>query len=886
MAKALKTQEIRDLFVRFFEERGHRRVPSSPLVPIDDPTLLFTSAGMVQFKPLFAAKGKLEYRRATTIQKCFRATDLERVGHTPRHLSFFEMLGNFSFGDYFKREAIRWAWEFCVDVLEMDPAVLWVSVYTEDDEAAAIWEREIGVPADRIVRLGDEDNFWGPAGTSGACGPCSEIYIDLGGQAGCGTAACRPGCDCDRFQEFWNLVFPQFHQDESGHREPLPRPGIDTGMGLERLAQILQGVDSVFETDEFILLRDAAMDLGRVDLDREDHRIALNIVAEHARAITMLFAEGVYPSNEGRGYVVRRILRRAARRGRVLGLHEPFLYKLTGVVVDEFHRAYPELLESRDRIAKVCKAEEARFLETLEAGIRRFNEITAIFTGKRSPRRISGKDVFTLYDTHGFPPDLTREMAAEKGLEIDEEGFEKEMAAQVKRSRTGVFDGKAEKEIPWQWTESEDAPHSEYVGYDRLETESRVAARRRRGDVWEFLLDTTPFYAEGGGQVADSGWILDGDTVLLTVTGVGREGAYHVHRGTAPPGAPEGGFRPVAVTARVDEGARRSTERNHTATHLLHAALKRELGTHVTQAGSLVAPDRLRFDFHHFAPLTPAQIRAIEDDVNRAVLADAPVHKEITGMDEARKAGAVAMFGEKYGERVRQVFVTGAGGDVTRELCGGCHVRRTGEIGTFRIVSQESVAAGIRRVEAVTGWNAIRHYRGEDETLEGIGAALKAGSLGELRSRVDGVLDENQRLRDELARLRSAMVNNQAGDILDSLETVDGVPFLATEFPVSDIKALREAADQLRDRMKSGVGLLGARAGKKGALLVFVTGDLVASRGLRADTLVKEVAGAVGGDGGGREQLATAGVKDPDRIPEALRHGRAVLARMLAGDPS
>jgi alanyl-tRNA synthetase len=884
MAKALKTQEIRDLFVRFFVERGHRHVPSSPLVPIDDPTLLFTSAGMVQFKPMFAATGKLEVRRATTVQKCFRATDLERVGHTPRHLSFFEMLGNFSFGDYFKREAIQWAWEFCVDVLELDPAALWVSVYTDDDEAADIWERETGIPPQRIVRLGDADNFWGPAGTSGACGPCSEIYIDLGERYGCGGAECRPGCDCDRFQEFWNLVFPQYHQDESGNRTPLPRPGIDTGMGLERLAQILQGVGSVFETDEFIHLRNAVMDMApaALDLDREDHRIALNIVAEHARAVTMLFAEGVYPSNEGRGYVARRILRRAARRGRTLGLREPFLYKLTGVVVDEFHRAYPDLAESRDRIAKICKAEETRFLETLEAGIRRFGEITETYAARKETV-ISGRDVFTLYDTHGFPPDLTREMAEEKGLTIDEAGFETEMAAQVKRSRTGVFDGKTQEDVPWDWSESEDAPHSEYVGYDRLETRSRVAARRRRGDAWEFLLDTTPFYAEGGGQVADSGWILDGDTVLLTVTGVRKENGLHVHRGTPSPQAPDAFAETAAVIARVDAEARRGTERNHTATHLLHAALKRELGAHVTQAGSLVAPDRLRFDFHHFSPLTPAQIRAIEDDVNRAVLADAPVHKEVTGMDAARKAGAVAMFGEKYGERVRQVFVPGDDGDITRELCGGCHVRRTGEIGTFRIVSQESVAAGIRRVEAVTGWNAIGHDRREEAMLERIGAALKAGSPGEIQSRVDGVLDENQRLRAELAALRSALLSSTTGDVLDSLETVDGVPFLATEFPVSDVKDLREAADRLRDRMKSGVGLLGARAGKKGALLVFVTDDLVTGRGLRADVFVKEVAGTVGGGGGGREQLATAGVKDPDRIPEALARGREVLERMLAG---
>jgi alanyl-tRNA synthetase len=883
MTRALKTQEIREEYIRFFTDRGHRHVASSPLVPIDDPTLLFASAGMVQFKSMYAATGTLEYTRATSVQKCFRVTDLERVGHTPRHLTFFEMLGNFSFGDYFKREAIHWAWEFVIDVLHMDGEKLWASVYLDDDEAAAIWEKEVGLPAERIVRLGKKDNFWGPAGSSGACGPCSEIYMDLGAEFGCGGADCKPGCDCDRYQEFWNLVFPQFYQDENGVQSPLPRTGIDTGMGLERLAQLLQGKRSVFETDEFVPLRDAAMDLAPADADTQERRVALNVIAEHARAVTMLFNEGIYPSNEGRGYVARRILRRAARRGLVLGIRDPFLYKLTSVVVDLLRKQYPDLDRSRERIATVCREEETRFLQTLETGMRRFEEVVERTRG-RGEKTISGKDAFTLYDTFGFPLDMTQEMAEELGLEVDEPGFKGEMELQVKRSQAAAkFDHAQGENVPWEWLADESAPHSEFVGYDRLATESKVVARRRRGAEWEFLLDVTPFYAEGGGQVGDRGRLTDSRGFLLEITAVRKADGLHVHRGTVAGG---GDLGAGPYRAEVDAESRRATERNHTATHLLHAALKRNVGTHVTQAGSLVAPDRLRFDFHHFSSLTPAEIRAVEDDVNRAILADHAVQKTVTSMDEARQAGATAMFGEKYGDRVRQVFVAGEEGDLSRELCGGCHVRRTGEIGLFRIVSEESVAAGIRRVEAATGWNTMAHVRDEDDLVYRVAAAVKAGSLHDTEARVQGVVDENDRLRKEVARLRSEMLNKSSGDILDQAVDVAGVRFLAVEFPTDDAKALREAADQLRDRMKSGVGILAARAEEKVLLLAFVTDDLVASRGLRADVLVRETAKVLGGGGGGRPQLATAGGKDPERIPEALREGRAALDRMLAGAPS
>ncbi|NNF05828.1 MAG: alanine--tRNA ligase, partial [Candidatus Eisenbacteria bacterium] len=721
MSKALSTQEIRDQFTKFFVEREHRRVSSSPLVPADDPTLLFTSAGMVQFKAMYAAKGDLEYRRATTVQKCFRATDLEQVGQTPRHLTFFEMLGNFSFGDYFKREAIHWAWEFITEVLEMDTEGLWVTVYLEDDEAYDIWHKEIGVPTNRLVRLGDEDNFWGPAGASGACGPSSEIYMDLGEAKGCGGKECKPGCDCDRFQEFWNLVFPQYDQAPDGSRAPLANRGIDTGMGLERLAQLLQNVDSVFETDGFRPIRDVAMDLIEFDLDQEKHRTTLNILTEHARSVTMLFHEGVYPSNEGRGYVARRILRRAVRRGKMMGLNEPFLYKLTSAAIDSLIEAYPELAESRDRIAKMCKAEESRFFETLETGLRRFEELVQK-TKAEGSTELNGRDVFTLYDTFGFPVDMTEEMAAEQGFTLDTPGFEKAMEEQVERSRANApFNNDDQEAEPWTWLRDESAKHSQFTGYDTLSLDVTVVAKRKVGDVWEFLLESTPFYAEGGGQVADRGWLRSGENEL-EIIGVQKRGGLHLHRAKVSRGQFEGD----QWTASVDESARRSTERNHTATHLLHAALKRVVGDHVTQAGSLVSPDRLRFDFNHFSALTEAQIQDIENDVNRAVLSDFVVERAITSMDEARASGAVAMFGEKYGDEVRQVFVAGSGAkEVSRELCGGCHVRRTGEIGLFRIVSEESVAAGIRRVEATTGWNAVAFDRSSTETLSRVGSLLK-----------------------------------------------------------------------------------------------------------------------------------------------------------------
>jgi alanyl-tRNA synthetase len=874
----IRSADLRRQYLEFFAERGHRVVPSSSIVPTDDPTLLFTSAGMVQFKALYAATGKLEYTRAASVQKCFRVTDLEQVGHTPRHCTFFEMLGNFSFGDYFKREAISWAWEFCTVVLRMPPERLWASVYLDDDEASDIWEQEIGVPAARIVRLGKKDNFWGPAGATGACGPCSEIYYDLGPDFGPDSA--RPGDEHDRYQEFWNLVFPQFYSDEQGNLSPLAKKGIDTGMGLERLTQILNGQSSVFETDAFRPLIEAAADMAGVDPDAPVAKIPLRVIAEHARALTVAVSEGIYPGNEGRGYVIRRLLRRAARRGQMIGLGEPFLYRLAGVATDLLGGHYTELKAARDRVATVLKAEEERFLATVAQGMARFDEI-ARRADAAGEKRVPGADAFLLYDTYGFPVDLTKEMAEERGLVLDEEGFQKEMARQVERSRAASrFENQpGHIDRPWEWIDGagDSAAHSEFVGYDTLEAEVRmVAVRPLEGEI-EFLLDRTPFYPEGGGQVADTG-ALESGPARIDVTGVKRNDRGEiVHRGTITGGAPGVGPWRAAVPVEV----RRATERNHTATHLLHAALREVLGAHVAQAGSLVAPDRLRFDFAHFAPITDGQKEAIETIVNREILADTGVDIEWDSLDAARKKGAMALFGEKYGDRVRQVIVS----DFSRELCGGTHVRRTGEIGAFRLVAEESVASGTRRVEAATGWRALRMLR-EDEALLGRVAALVKAGRGEVEDRVLALVEENQKLRHELDRQKREVLSESADRLADSISEVAGIRFLAAEVPADSMDHLREAADRVRALLGSGAAVLGARFEDKAMLVAVVTDDLVAAGRLKADQLVREVAKIAGGSGGGKPTFATAGAKLPDKLPEAIERAASALQSLLAASTS
>ncbi|MDZ4803902.1 MAG: alanine--tRNA ligase [Candidatus Eisenbacteria bacterium] len=870
----IRSADLRHQYLEFFAQRDHRVIPSSSIVPKDDPTLLFTSAGMVQFKQLYAATGRLEFTRATSVQKCFRVTDLELVGHTPRHCTFFEMLGNFSFGDYFKREAIAWAWEFCTDVLKMPSDRLWASVYLDDDEAANIWTSEIGLPADRIVRLGRKDNFWGPAGASGACGPCSEIYYDLGPAFGPDTA--RPGDEHDRYQEFWNLVFPQFFQDEQGNLGPLAKRGIDTGMGLERLTQILNGQASVFETDAFRPIIEAAADMASVDPDSEAARIPLRIIAEHARALTVATSEGIYPGNEGRGYVIRRLLRRAARRGQMIGLSEPFLHKLSGVVVDILGDHYTELRSTRERVALVLRAEEERFLATVAQGMHRFEEIAGRL-GARGETALAGADAFLLYDTFGFPFDLTVEMAAERGLSVDHPAFESEMARQVKRSRAASkFETAAgESDQPWQWLApaDESSLHSEFVGYEGLLAPASLVAVREAGEAIEFLLDRTPFYAEGGGQVADTG-LLESPTGQIRVDSVRKnDKGEFVHRGTIV----RGEITPGPWSAEVPGTLRRATERNHTATHLLHAALRQVLGTHVAQAGSLVTPDRLRFDFAHFAAITAPQREEIERLVNEAILADLPVVTEWGSLDAARASGAMALFGEKYGERVRQVIVS----DVSRELCGGTHVRRTGEIGAFRLIAEESVASGTRRIEAATGWKALRLLAEDEAVLDRMAERLKAGR-GDVEEKLQHLLEENQRLRQELDGHKSRALAEKTFELTDQIVDLAGIRFLAAEVPADSMDSLRDAADTIKSTLRSGAAVLGARFDGKAMIIAVVTDDLAQSGRLKADQIVREVARLVGGSGGGKANFATAGAKQPDRLPEAIGKAAGIVEQLLS----
>jgi alanyl-tRNA synthetase len=869
----VRSADVRRQFLEFFAARGHRVMPSASIVPKDDPTLLFTSAGMVPFKSLYAATGKLEYTRATSVQKCFRVTDLEQVGLTPRHCTFFEMLGNFSFGDYFKREAIAWAWEFCVEVLRMPPDRLWASVYLDDDEAADIWTKEIGLPADRIVRLGKKDNFWGPAGATGACGPCSEIYYDLGPAFGPETS--RPGDEFDRYQEFWNLVFPQFFQDEQGNLGPLPKRGIDTGMGLERLTQILNGQASIFETDAFRPIIEAAADMAGVDPDGDESKVSLRIVAEHARALTVAVSEGITPGNEGRGYVVRRLLRRAARRGQILGLREPFLHRLSGIVTDLLGDHYTELRAASDRTATIIRSEEERFAVTVRQGMDKFEEMAARLRS-RSETGLSGAEAFLLYDTYGFPVDLTREMAAERGLTVDEPGFAAEMSRQVERSRAASrFENvPGATDRPWQFLvpEAESATHSEFVGYDEIEAVVRIVAFREIGGEIEFLLDRTPFYAESGGQVSDTGSLIS-EKEQVQVDHVKRNDKGEiVHRGRTSGGPLVAGPWRASIPAET----RRSTERNHTATHLLHAALRTVLGTHVAQAGSLVAPDRLRFDFSHFAPITGGQKEEIERLVNREILEDLPVSTEWDTLEKARANGAMALFGEKYSDWVRQVIIPG----FSRELCGGTHVRRTGEIGAFRLLVDESVASGTRRVEAATGWKAIRLLRDDEEMLDRIAELVRA-PRADLESRVQALVEENDRMRREIEREKSAAVGRKAGALLDQVAEIKGVKYVAAQVPAENMEHLREAADRVRQVLPSGVAVLGARFDGKATFLALVTDDLVAAGKLRADTIVREVAKIAGGSGGGKPGLATAGAKQPEKLEEALARVPEILTAQI-----
>ncbi len=864
--------ELRSKFLEFFRRNGHEVVTGSPLIPANDPTLLFTNAGMVQFKDVFLGNEQRPYRRAATSQRCVRAggkhNDLENVGYTARHHTFFEMLGNFSFGNYFKRDAIRYGWEFLTRELGIPADKLWVTVYQDDDEAADIWLKEIGVAPERLTRIAGDDNFWS-MGDTGPCGPCTEIFYDHGPSVAGGPPG-TPDADGDRYIEIWNLVFMQYNRDAKGAMTPLPKPSVDTGMGLERLAAVMQGVHSNYEIDLFRnLIRAAAALCGTKDLEQA----SLRVIADHIRSTAFLIVDGVTPSNEGRGYVLRRIIRRAIRHGYELGLREPFFHKLVGPLCDEMGAAYPELPRARAQVERVLRQEEERFAETLDQGMKILQESIAALP--EGDKRLAGAVVFKLYDTFGFPVDLTADYALKYGISLDMEGYEREMAAQRERARAaGHF------QVDYG-DQAVVACESEFTGYDHLRGVGRIAGLLRgkqsvdalqAGEEGAVVLEATPFYAESGGQVGDRGEIAVGAAMFAVSDTQKLPGGAYAHIGKVI----KGGFR-VGDTAeaRVDEAARQATALNHSATHLLHAALRKVLGEHVAQKGSLVEPERLRFDFSHFEALSPAQIEEIETLVNTQIRANAPVETAVMAFDEARASGAMALFGEKYGDHVRVLTI----GNFSRELCGGTHARRAGDIGLMKIVSESGVAAGVRRIEALTGAGALARVAENERQLDQL-AGLVKGGRGEIMLRVEQVLERNRQLERELERLKGVMASNAGDDLAAQAQELNGCKVLAARLDDADPKSLRDTVDQLKNKLGSAVVVLATVKDDKVSLVAGVTHDQIAR--VKASELANHVAQQIDGKGGGRPDMAQAGGSNPAMLANALASVPAWVKERLA----
>ena len=858
--------EIRQAFLDYFAAHGHEVVASSPLVPQNDPTLLFTNAGMVQFKDVFLGREKRDYHRATSSQRCVRAggkhNDLENVGYTARHHTFFEMLGNFSFGDYFKQDAIRYAWEFLTQTIGLPADKLWVTVYQDDDEAADIWLKEIGVDPARFTRIGDKpgvkryesDNFWS-MGDTGPCGPCSEIFYDHGEHIWGGPPG-TPEEDGDRYIEIWNLVFMQYNRDADGSMNELPKPSVDTGMGLERLAAVLQGVHNNYEIDLFAHLVQAASRLtGCENLEEK----SLRVIADHIRSCAFLIVDGVLPSNEGRGYVLRRIIRRAIRHGYMLGVTDPFFYKLVEQLCSEMGEAYPELLAQRGQVEKVLRLEEERFAETLEQGMKILDEAIAGLQGKEIP----GETVFKLYDTYGFPMDLTADIARERELTIDQAGFDSAMQAQRERARAASQFGAAE--VASLALDGQ----TEFTGYELLEDQARVVALLRDGEQVDSLqtgqsgmvfLDQTPFYAESGGQVGDQG-VLMGNGVLFEVDDTRKQaGDLFAHIGKLEEGSLTVGD---PVTAQVNAYTRQATMLNHSATHLLHAALREILGDHVAQKGSLVDAERLRFDFSHFEPIPRETLQAIEQRVNEQIRCNHQVETNLMDLEQAKASGAMALFGEKYDEVVRVLRM----GDFSTELCGGTHVNAVGDIGLFKITAETGIAAGVRRIEAVTGQRAIEWMEADEERVQRVAEMIKSGRE-EVEDKLGQILERNRKLEKELEQLKGKLASAAGSDLAGSAVSVGEVKVLAANLEGADPKSLRETMDQLKNKLGSAVILLATAAGGKVSLVAGVTKDLTGQ--LKAGDLVKLAAEQVGGKGGGRPDMAQAGGSNPDALPQAL----------------
>jgi alanyl-tRNA synthetase len=874
--------EIRKRFLEYFQKHGHSVQPSSSLVPQDDPTLLFTNAGMVQFKKIFLGQEKREYSRAATSQKCLRVggkhNDLENVGRTARHHTFFEMLGNFSFGDYFKEDAIRFAWNFVTEELGLDREKLYVSIFRDDDEAGELWQKVAGVPVDRIYRLGEKDNFWA-MGDTGPCGPCSAIYVDQGADMACGPDCAIGKCDCDRYLEIWNLVFMQFNRSADGTMTPLPKPSIDTGMGLERITAICQGKRSNFDTDLFQgLIQAMAKKAGVAYRQGEDSDTALRVIADHSRAIAFLLADGMLPSNEGRGYVLRRLIRRAYRFGKLLGFNEPFLCDTTAQVVAEMGETFPELVAGKEFMVRVVRQEEERFGETLDKGLRILeDEMQALADG--GTRTISGETAFKLYDTYGFPLDIVNDIAEKQGFSVDEDGFREHMAVQKKKSKD-AWAGSGDKGLAGQFVALMGSGlESEFIGYDCLDAVSRIVAlldaegqpvERLSGGTGFMVTLKTPFYGESGGQVGDTGRAQAPTGSARIIDTLKPAPTLVVHKIEVAGGEI---LADQEVELIVEEGERIATARNHSATHLLHAALRKVLGDHVKQSGSLVGPSRLRFDFTHISSLSPEEILKVEDEVNRAILADAPITTQVMSYDAAvKEKQAMALFGEKYESDVRVVEMAGE----SVELCGGTHLASTGQAGSFAILSEAGIAAGVRRIEALTGWDALRHWQAQREEVRSAAALLKAAP-GEVARKVAALQDQAKSLSRELQALQAKAMSESGRDLASSARDIAGIRVLAKKVDAPDMNALRNLMDDLRSKIESGIIALAAEIDGKAMLVLAVSKDLHGS--YTAPALIKEISGEIKGGGGGRPDMAQAGGSEPTGIDRALRRLEEFLAR-------
>lgn len=871
--------ELREMYLSFFESKDHLRLPSFSLVPKNDPSVLLINAGMTPLKPYFTGLETPPSKRITTCQKCIRTPDIENVGKTSRHATFFEMLGNFSFGDYFKKEAIAWAWEFMTKVLEIPEERLFVSIYEEDDEAYDIWHKDIGLADNKIFRMGKEDNFWEHG--VGPCGPCSEIYFDRGSDKGCGKPDCQPGCECDRFVEVWNNVFTQFDRQEDGTYKELKNKNIDTGMGLERLACIMQDVDNIFEVDAIRAILDHVCRIAGKEYGKEDKAdVSIRVITDHSRSVTMMVSDGILPSNEGRGYVLRRLLRRAARHGRLLGIDRPFLAEIADTVISCFKGAYPNLEEKQDYIKKVINMEEERFYSTIDQGMSILEEYMKQVREDRT-NCLTGEMVFKLHDTYGFPLDLTREIALENNLSIDEEGFHKEMEAQKEKAREAH---KSKEGSAWEkdlFADVDKSVKTKFAGYTEHTTESKVlyiiknnelTDGARQDDEISLVLDVTPFYAESGGQIGDTGVIYNDDFKMEVIDCQKTHDEKYLHIGRVLSGSVKTGDK---VTAKIDLYKRKATARNHTVTHLLHRALKNVLGDHVNQAGSLVTPERLRFDFTHFSALTPEQLEAIESEVNSKILENLPVSVKVMSLEEAQKDGATALFDEKYGDVVRVV----SAGEYSKELCGGTHLNSTGEAGLIKILGESGISAGVRRIEALTGFNALEYYNSREKLLQKASETAKT-STDDIVRKIESLYDEIKNLKKELDSVNNKLISSSVGNIIDQAESYNGIKVVAARLDGLDMNALRNTSDDLKNRVGSGVIILASSKDGKVNLIVSATKDAVAS-GIHCGKIIKEAAAACGGGGGGRPDMAQAGGKDPSGIDKAISIAKEKAVEVL-----